>query len=176
MDIGPPTEEEKQKILQYLQAEFKLRKKQFRFFGVLIGILTGLTTFGVIFQFFRKDGDTATLITGVCLAGILWFFSTSLEKSCLNREAFENHVRRGHYQVLDCMSYPHSYNQDNTRTEGSVRIQTKDHIALSINFVIDIETALRCEKEENLPMLLLYDKETDTSRVFSEKMLGGYRL
>lgn len=169
-----PTENEKQKIYDYMQSDLHSRRKQMKFFRSIIVCFAVAMTAGCFLKIFEAINNYGEIIIGVMIALILWGVFVALHKSLVTNRILELHVKNGNYQVLDCIPYEHHYAQDSTRTEGSVQIQTKEGVLCRGNFVVDIETALLCEssKGKGLPLLLLYEKETKESRVFSERMLN----
>lgn len=168
-----PTEQEIRKIFTCMEPDLKQRRKQMKLFRVILASFGTVIMLGVIYKITNGSGNYVESIIGIMIALAFWGSFIALNKSLGTNRILENYVRNGKYQVLDCLSYEHHYAQDPTRTEGSVKIQTKDGIPCMGNFVVDIETALLSEKGELIPLLLMYEKETGESRVFSEKMLNG---
>lgn len=168
-----PTEDEKRKIYRYMQPELESQKRQIRFFKTVMACFAVFMTAGMLYSAAIKTAEAGALVVGVVITGIFWFSFVELSKSFLKNKLLTICIQDGNYQVLDCMSYKHYYNQDTGIKEGSVKIQTKEETVCCINYVIDIETALQCEKEDKLPLLLMYEPKTGVSRVFSEKMLNG---
>lgn len=166
-----PSAEEKRQIYNYLQKELLTRRKQMKLFRTVFACFAIAMTSGNILNISEKSLN-AELVIGIIITIALWCAFAAVHKNLVKNRILEIRVKNGEYKVLDCLSYEHHYAQDPTRTEGSVQIQTRDGVPCMGNFVIDIETALLSEKGKVFPLLLMYDKETGESRVFSEKMLN----
>lgn len=167
-----PLAEEKKQIYSYIKKELVIRRKQMQIFRSIFACLGVVMTLGSAVKILNGIYDSE-MVAGTMIAIIFWTAFMALHKNIIKNRFFEINIRNGKYKVLDCLSYEHHYAQDSTRTEGSVRIQTKEGIPCQGNFIVDIETALLSEKGENIPLLLVYDEKTEESRVFSKKMLEG---
>lgn len=167
-----PTQYEKQQIWNYMESELLKYRKQMKFFNIVFICFATAMTMSVISHFVGGMIDKKNLVVEIIITMILWIVSVALRKGIITNKRMTMHVQNGEYEVIECLSYGYHYAQEGGRTEGSVKIQTKDGLVCEGNFVVDIETALLSEKGEILPLLLLYERETATGRVFSQKMLS----
>lgn len=168
-----PTAEEQRKICHFMDPVLRQRRKQMNVFRTVIACFSAAMTASAVHKLLYGVEQSTQIITEVVITAVFWGIFIAVHKSIYTNKLLDQRIRNGQYQVLDCLSYEHHYHQDQNRTEGSVKIQTREGVLCEGNFVVDIETALLSEDGKILPLLLLYEQESNESRVFSEKMLNG---
>lgn len=169
-----PTEDEKQRILNYMKKVLKSQNNMWKVGKFITIVFAVIITSSLVMKLYVGITDYRELMGDVIIGVLSWTSFFAFRKWLIITKELTWNIIEGNYVVLDCVPYWTYYNQDEGRTEGSIRIQTKEGIPCMVNYVVDIETALLCEKEkvEDIPMLLMYQKDTDESYLFSEIMLG----
>lgn len=169
-----PSEREKNKILCLMQPELKKNRKQMRMLSSILACSSVVVTTTTLLKLIEGIYDVKGTLFSIAVAVLLWICFIANIKSITTNKILEKNIKNGQFEVLDCIPFWHYYNQDEGRTEGSVKVQTKTGVPCMVNYVVDIETALLCEKNKGIkiPMLLMFDRETKESRVFTERMLS----
>lgn len=169
-----PSEYEKRKIFYLMQPELEKNRKQLRILSSSLACCCVAATAAVIFKLLEGGFHNRELIFLIAVVLVLWVCFIAANKSIVTNKTLERNLQSGHFEVLDCIPFFQYYNQEEGRTEGSVKVQTRDGVPCMVNYVVDIETALKCERGEgkNIQMLLMFDRETKESRVFTEQMLS----
>lgn len=169
-----PSEYEKRKIFHLMQPELEKNRRQLRILSSSLACCSVAATAAVIFKLLEGGFHNRELIFLVAVVLVLWVCFIAANKSIVTNKTLERNLQSGHFEVLDCIPFFQYYNQEEGRTEGSVKVQTRDGVPCMVNYVVDIETALKCERGEgkNIQMLLMFDRETKESRVFTEQMLS----
>lgn len=169
-----PSKSEKQKILNLMQPELRKNRKQMRMLSSILACSSVVATVTVISKLIEGAYDAKGAIFSFVVVAVLWICFIADMKSITTNKILEKNLQNGKFEVLDCIPFWQYYNQDEGRTEGSVKVQTKSGVPCMVNYVVDIETAMMCEKnkEITIPMLLMFERETKESRVFTERMLS----
>ena len=169
-----PTEDEILKINNYLNPSRKDKLEETRifnttFYAVSVILIISVIIMGMIDKPSTFEFISVSLITLLCLIAL-----NELRKSISSYNIFLGNIEKGNFEVLDCISYVHNFNQEQIGTKGLIKVQTKEGLVSITNFTVDIETALLCETEagKDLPMLLVFDRKTQICRCFTEKMLN----
>ena len=166
-----PTGFEAEFIYKCLKEQLSQNRKIMGFAGYVVTPFAALLTLGVI-TLYRSTVET---VIGGIIALVLWISLIALYKSMKTNEKFQADLFYDKFEVMDVVSYRHNYCQEEGMTMGSIMVQTNNGEILG-HYVVDIKTALDCEKgiRENIPLLLVYDRETNESRVVSENMINDY--
>ena len=170
-----PTDIEKQQI-QVLLLPKLMKLQKYVKFDYLYFFLFFLLMLSCCIGIWADGGfpDVKSAVFNVTMFLLLLLILICIHKSNLTTKQFFENITTGNYQVLDCIPYQYYYNQEEGRTEGSVKVQTISGKVCCVNYVVDIDTALLVERGggKDLQMLLLYDAQTKESRVFSPNMFS----
>lgn len=166
-----PTQSEIDAILKYATHALMECRLFDRFIDISLGIWSVLFLLTFICSIFIST-SVFELFVFLAITCLFWLLFYCSHKTLGDYRTLKRHLKSGDYLVLDCVSAGFfSYLESNK--EAVVKIQTMDGVLCEQVYSVDLDTALVVLDGKQKSLLLMYEPETNQSRVFTYNMLYG---